>query len=154
MQIAARPQSRDVYVSLSVATGKRVGTLTQFRSSWPDAIITSTNLEVSHGTMRRGRFGSHFSTERTHRTNFNYQSGLHPVAAQSAQAIDQAYEAFRLLGLPTAHGPEAYEALDRLVIEGADGFWSFDRATAPKEAFAVYQAAAGAFQQAGIPILA
>lgn len=153
MQVQPPRETRRLQIDLSVATGKREGTLTQLRSSWPEEMVVSTNLEVHFGTMKRGILSNQFETERTSFANF-YPGGAKadPIAAATAQAIDQAYESFRQLKLETTYGaPEAYEALDRLVIRSGDGFWSFDRNAAPKEALALYQAAAGALAWAKVP---
>ncbi len=122
---------------MSTSTGKRSGTYQYFVAD-PVKPAVGTRMNWERGDMRRDVFGKSWSATPTQTSRYDSDPEL---AEQVSNAVLDAFRAFLLLGIAPGSGPTFIQAPDRLAIDSDEGHWAFDRATAPKQALAVYEAA-------------
>jgi hypothetical protein len=121
---------------MSIGTGDRSATYQTFTAVAHKPVV-GTNMVWERGQMVRDIAGPWHARATDHST----YTADPALARRVSAAVLDAYRGFLALGIPPLAGPSFTEAPDRLTIDSAAGHWSFDRATAPKQALAVYAAA-------------
>jgi hypothetical protein len=127
-----------VQVGMSIATGSRTATYQTFIAEPGTPTTRPTRMNWERGAMHRSALGSTWSARITDRSTYASDPKF---AAQVADSVLDAFRGFLALGIKPSWGPSIVDAPDRLTIESDEGNWSFDRATAPAAALAVYEAA-------------